>query len=129
MSAEVKFIRGNDRINHLARRTDIADDVAQIRAAMAEADKAYAMRLRAEFTQAESARADAFATSQPVFGTMDATWRGTAGARQVDRKHVPGMRTAPIRFQRGSTRLKKPHPQQSGLDSYVPYGLVCAISH
>jgi hypothetical protein len=37
MSAEVKFIRGNDRINHLARRTDIADDVAQIRAAMAEA--------------------------------------------------------------------------------------------
>jgi hypothetical protein len=54
MSAEVKFIRGNDRINHLARRTDIADDVAQIRAAMAEADKAYAMRLRAEFTQAES---------------------------------------------------------------------------
>jgi hypothetical protein len=54
MSAEVKFIRGNDRINHLARRTDIADDVAQIRAAMAKADKAYAMRLRAEFTQAES---------------------------------------------------------------------------
>jgi hypothetical protein len=54
MSAEVKFIRGNDRINHLARRTDIADDVAQIRAAMAEADEAYAMRLRAEPTQAES---------------------------------------------------------------------------
>jgi len=54
MSAGVKFIRGNDRINHLARRTDVADDVAQIRAAMAEADKAYAMGLRAEFTQVES---------------------------------------------------------------------------
>ncbi len=54
MSGEVKLIRGKDRISQLARRPDIADDVAQIRAAMAEADKGYAMRLRAAFTQAES---------------------------------------------------------------------------
>jgi hypothetical protein len=54
MSGEVKVIRGNDRISQLAGRPDIADDVAQIRAVMTEADKAYAMRLRAEFTQAES---------------------------------------------------------------------------
>ncbi|MGH3279290.1 MAG: hypothetical protein ACRDNW_09145 [Trebonia sp.] len=37
MSGEVKFIHGNDRISQLARRTDIVDDVAQIRDAMAEA--------------------------------------------------------------------------------------------
>ena len=53
MSEEVKFIRGNDRIDQLAGRTDIADDVAQIRAAMAEAGEAYAVCLAAEFTQAE----------------------------------------------------------------------------
>ncbi|HEX3955977.1 MAG TPA: hypothetical protein VHZ03_05015 [Trebonia sp.] len=52
-SGEVKFIRGNDRISQMAGRPDIADDVAQIPAAMAEADRAYAMRLAAEFTQAE----------------------------------------------------------------------------
>jgi len=54
MSGEVKLIRGNDRISQLAWRTGIADHVAQIRNAMAEADRAYAMRLAAEFTQAES---------------------------------------------------------------------------
>jgi hypothetical protein len=54
MSGEVKLIRGNDRIRQLAGRPDITDDIAQIRAAMAEADRAYAMRLVTEFTQAES---------------------------------------------------------------------------
>jgi hypothetical protein len=54
VSGEVRLIHGNDRIRELAGRTDIAADVAQIRAAMAEADRAYAMRLAAEFTQAES---------------------------------------------------------------------------
>jgi hypothetical protein len=54
VSGEVRLIHGNDRIRELAGRTDIADDVAQIRAAMAEADRAYAMRPAAEFTQAES---------------------------------------------------------------------------
>jgi hypothetical protein len=48
MSGEVKLIRGNDRIRQLAGRPDITDDIAQIRAAMAEADRAYAMRLVAD---------------------------------------------------------------------------------
>jgi hypothetical protein len=53
MSGEIKFIRGNDRISQLAGWPDIADDIARIRAAMAEVDRAYAMRFVAEFTQAE----------------------------------------------------------------------------
>jgi DNA-binding transcriptional regulator YiaG len=61
MSEEVKFIRGNDRINRLAARPDIATEVAQIRADMAEADRTYAMglaalRQAAELTQVELAR-------------------------------------------------------------------------
>jgi DNA-binding transcriptional regulator YiaG len=61
MSEEVKFIRGNDRISRLAARPDIADEVAQVRADMAEADRTYAMglatlRQAAELTQVELAR-------------------------------------------------------------------------
>ena len=61
MSEEVKFIRGSDRINRLAQRSDIADEVAQIRGDMAEADRTYAMSLAAlrqaaELTQVELAR-------------------------------------------------------------------------
>ena len=62
MTEEVKFIRGNDRINQLAQRPDIADGVNQVRAEMAEADRTYAMglaalRQAAELTQVELARA------------------------------------------------------------------------
>jgi hypothetical protein len=39
MTEEVKFIRGNDRINQLAQRPDIADGVNRVRAEMAEADR------------------------------------------------------------------------------------------
>lgn len=58
MTEEVKFIRGNDRINQLAQRPDIADGVARVRAEMAEADHTYAMglaalRQAAELTQVE----------------------------------------------------------------------------
>jgi hypothetical protein len=42
MSEEVKFIRGNDRINELAQRPDIAEGVARIRVKTAEARRAYA---------------------------------------------------------------------------------------
>jgi transcriptional regulator with XRE-family HTH domain len=61
MSEEVKFTRGNDRINQLAQRPDIAAEVAQVRAEMAEADRTYAMGLAAlrqasELTQVELAR-------------------------------------------------------------------------
>jgi hypothetical protein len=47
MTEEVKLIRGNDRINQLAQRPDIAEGVAQIRADMAEADRNYALGLTA----------------------------------------------------------------------------------
>jgi DNA-binding transcriptional regulator YiaG len=61
MSEEVKFTRGNDRINRLAQRPDIASEVTQVRADMAEADRTYAMglaalRQAAELTQVELAR-------------------------------------------------------------------------
>jgi DNA-binding transcriptional regulator YiaG len=61
MDEEVKLIRGNDRINRLAQRPDIAAEVAQVRADMAEADRTYAMglaalRQAAELTQVELAR-------------------------------------------------------------------------
>lgn len=61
MTEDVKFIRGNDRINELAQRPDIAAEVTQVRADMAEADRTYAMglaalRQAAELTQVELAR-------------------------------------------------------------------------
>jgi DNA-binding transcriptional regulator YiaG len=61
MDEEVKLIRGNDRINRLAQRPDIAAEVTQIRVDMAEADRTYAMglaalRQAAELTQVELAR-------------------------------------------------------------------------
>jgi DNA-binding transcriptional regulator YiaG len=61
MDEEVRLTRGNDRINRLAQRPDIAADVAQIRAGMADADRTYAMglaalRQAAELTQVELAR-------------------------------------------------------------------------
>jgi DNA-binding transcriptional regulator YiaG len=61
MDEEVKFIRGNDRINQLAQRPDITESVARIRAEMAEADRTCAMglaalRQAAELTQVELAR-------------------------------------------------------------------------
>lgn len=61
MTEEVRFIRGNDRISELAQRPDIAGEVAQVRAEMAEADRTYAMglaalRQAAELTQVELAR-------------------------------------------------------------------------
>lgn len=61
MTEKVKFIRGNDRISRLAQRPDIAADVAQVRADMADADRTYAMglaalRQAAELTQVELAR-------------------------------------------------------------------------
>ena len=61
MTEEVKFTRGNDRISQLAQRPDIAEDVAQVRADMAEADRTHAMglaalRQAAELTPVELAR-------------------------------------------------------------------------
>jgi DNA-binding transcriptional regulator YiaG len=61
MTEDVRFIRGNDRIEALAARADIAEDVAKIRRDMAEADRTYAMglatlRQAAELTQVELAR-------------------------------------------------------------------------
>jgi DNA-binding transcriptional regulator YiaG len=61
MTEDVRFIRGNDRIEALAQRPDIAGDVARIRRDMEEADRTYAMglaalRQAAELTQVELAR-------------------------------------------------------------------------
>lgn len=47
MDEEVKFIHGNDRINQLAQRPDIAEGVSRIRAEIDKAGPAYAMGLAA----------------------------------------------------------------------------------
>jgi DNA-binding XRE family transcriptional regulator len=58
---DVRFIRGNDRINQLAERPDLAPGVKRVREEMEAADRAYAMglaalRQAAELTQVELAR-------------------------------------------------------------------------
>jgi hypothetical protein len=62
---EVKFIRGNDRINRLAQRPDIAAEVARIRADMAEADRTYAMGLAALRQAAELTQVELKVTTMP----------------------------------------------------------------
>ena len=42
MTREIRLIHGTDRIKRLAQRPDITSAVRQIRAGMAEADRAYA---------------------------------------------------------------------------------------
>ena len=61
MSEDITFIRGNDRIERLAERPDLADDVARVRRDMEDADRTYAMglaalRQAADLTQVELAR-------------------------------------------------------------------------
>jgi ribosome-binding protein aMBF1 (putative translation factor) len=61
MTDDVTFTRGNDRIEQLAKRPDLAADVARVRRGMEYADRAYAMglaalRQAAELTQVELAR-------------------------------------------------------------------------
>ena len=58
MSGEVKFSRGDDCISQLAARPDIAAEVAQVRADMAEADRTYAMGLAALRQAAELAQVE-----------------------------------------------------------------------
>jgi DNA-binding transcriptional regulator YiaG len=58
---DVRFIRGNDRINQLSERPDLAPGVKRAREEMEAADRAYAMglaalRQAAELTQVELAR-------------------------------------------------------------------------
>ena len=45
MSDDVTFIRGNGRIERLAERPDLAEDVARVRRDMEDADRTYAMGL------------------------------------------------------------------------------------
>ncbi len=61
MTDDVTFVRGNDRINRLAERSDLAADVERVRRDMDDADRTYAMglaalRQAAELTQVELAK-------------------------------------------------------------------------
>jgi DNA-binding transcriptional regulator YiaG len=61
MSDDVTFIRGNKRIERLAERPDLAEDLARVRRDMEDADRTYAMglaalRQAADLTQVELAR-------------------------------------------------------------------------
>ena len=53
---DVTFIRGNDRMRQLAQRHDMADEVAQIRARMADALTQVALARRMGVTQAAISR-------------------------------------------------------------------------
>jgi hypothetical protein len=53
---EVTFIRVNGRIRQLVERPDVAGEVAQLRADMAEADRTYARGLAALRQAAPAAR-------------------------------------------------------------------------
>ncbi len=60
MTEDVKFVRGNERVERLANRSDIAAGVAKTRRRMAEADRTYAeglaaLRKAAALTQASLA--------------------------------------------------------------------------
>ncbi len=100
MARGIKLIRGNDRINRLAQRPDIAADVAQIRADMAEADRTYAMglaalRQAAEFTQVELARR--MGVTQAAISRMEHNRqlrrrpRGHPRRTDVTRRLAPGV--------------------------------------
>lgn len=61
MSDDVTFVRGNERIERLAERPDLAEDIARVRRDMDDADRTYAMglaalRQAADLTQVELAR-------------------------------------------------------------------------
>jgi DNA-binding transcriptional regulator YiaG len=61
MTEDVTFMRGNERIERLAERPDLAEDVARVRRDMEDADRTYAMglaalRQAADLTQVELAR-------------------------------------------------------------------------
>ena len=61
MTDDVTFSRGNDRIERLAGRPDLVDDVARVRRDMEDADRTYAvglaaLRQAAELTQVELAK-------------------------------------------------------------------------
>ena len=61
MSDDVTFIRGNERIERLAERPDLAEAVARVRRDMEDADRTDAMglpelRQAADLTQVELAR-------------------------------------------------------------------------
>ena len=125
MTEEVKFIRGNDRINQLAQRPDIADEVAQVRADMAEADRTYAMglaalRQAAELTQVELARrmgvtqAAISRMEQPhdlLLSTLNSYLQAIGGTRPHDRQ----LRRRPRNHPRPLTTQIT--PSSSGLGS------------
>jgi DNA-binding transcriptional regulator YiaG len=61
VTEDVTFMRGNERIERLAERPDLAEDVARVRRDMEDADRTYAMglaalRQAADLTQVELAR-------------------------------------------------------------------------
>jgi DNA-binding transcriptional regulator YiaG len=97
MSEDVTFIRGNDRIERLAERPDLADDVARVRRDMEDADRTYAMglaalRQAAKLTQVEMARklgvsqAAISRTEQPhdlLLSTLNAYLQAVGGRARV----------------------------------------------
>jgi hypothetical protein len=88
MSDDVTFIRGNERIERLAERPDLAEDVARVRRDMEDADRTYAMglaalRQAADLTQVELAR------REPGGGQ---SYRTTSRSAAVHSERVPPSR-------------------------------------
>lgn len=104
MSDDVTFIRGNDRIERLAERPDLADDIARVRRDMEDADRTYAMglaalRQAAELTQVELAmklgvsQAAVSRIEQPhdlLLSTLNAYIRAVGGHVRVIVQFVDG---------------------------------------
>ena len=70
MTREIRLIHGTDRIKRLARRPDIPNAVRQIRADMAEADRAYA-----EHGESSGGRREQFTERAP---SASMTWHRSA---------------------------------------------------
>jgi len=86
---DVRFIRGNDRIHQLAQRPDIADEVAQIRADMADADRTHAV------LRAAAKRGSTPEEMEPHAQTREAVGgRAPTACQRLHRRHVrwPGRR-------------------------------------
>jgi helix-turn-helix protein len=109
MTEDVRFIRGNDRIEALSRSPDIVGEVAQIRRDMEEADRTYAMglaalRQAAQLTQVELARR--MGVTQAAVNRMDLLLSTLNSYLQA----VGGRASVIVRFRRRPRNRTRPLP-------------------
>lgn len=119
MTDDITFIRGNDRIRELAQRPDIADEVAQVRRDMAEADRTCAMglaalRQAAQLTQVELAR------RMGITQAATATGPGTSAPTHPRSRPSPGPETPVCSSSTGEPAGSRPPPTRSSCQPRPP---------